>query len=611
MLTCIFKVQKVFALGCKYSRIILRSLSLLWEAAPGEIPLLVTALVIQGTTPALSVWITKQVVDTVVGALAQERELGIGVLGGLMAVWAGALLLGALLEPWVTATQGNIYEKLTAHLNILLMKKADKLPDLIRFEDSRFYDDLQYIQQQVARRPLDILTSLSFGGRGLFTVITMLGLLAQMSWWLPILVLIATLPQAYVSLRIQQKVVEMTVGKSLQSRRMQYCASVMLTDTYAKEVRLFPLGPFLINYYQKAFQEQHRAMRYLRGRQVLWSSSMAVLSTLGNAFAFFWVVQQSFQRLISPGNVLVLIQALSYIQQNFPMLIQTSTSLYETLLYMERLFRFLDSKPAMTLFYPSQPVPKLICSGITFDQVHFCYPDGRSALAGISFTLKPGETVAIVGDNGAGKTTIVKLLARLYDPTAGTIWIDGKNLKHIELGEWRRQIAVIFQDFGRYAFTLAENIALGDLQVLGDSERLERAVQSAGISKLVEQLPEKYQTPLGKQFGGTELSGGQWQKLALARAFVREEETQILILDEPTATLDPRSEYEVYRHFAELSQGKTTLLITHRLASVRMADRILVLKNGHLIEEGTHEKLLQDGGEYAMLWEMQAEKYRF
>jgi len=566
--------------------------------------------VLQGTIPAVSVWITKQVVDTVAAALNQGRELGSGALGSLVTAWVGALLLGALLEPWVTAAQGNLYEKLTAQLNLLLMRKAEQLPDLSRFEDPCFYDELQYIQQQVVRQPLNILTALSFGGRGLLTVATMLWLLTPMGWWLPILILTTTLPQAYISLRLQRKVVEMTLGQSPQTRRMQYCASVMLTDTYAKEVRLFRLSPFLISRYLEAFQELYQAMCYLRGQQARWSASLAVVSTVGNAFAFFWVVQQAFQGLISPGSVLVLVQALSYIQQNLPVLIQTSTQLYEILLYMERLFCFLGSKPAMLVRFPGQPVPDPIRSGIAFDAVHFCYPDGRSALAGVSFTLHPGETVALVGENGAGKTTIVKLLARLYDPTAGTIWVDGKDLKHLELEAWRRQIAVVFQDFGRYAFTLGENIALGDLQALDDLEHLRLTEQRAGIAELVERLPEGYRTPLSKQFGGTELSGGEWQKLALARAFLREE-AQILILDEPTAALDPKSQYEVYRRFTELARGKTTLLITHQLASVRMADRILVLKNRHLIEEGTHKELLRQGGEYAALWDIQAKQYGF
>jgi ATP-binding cassette, subfamily B, bacterial len=222
--------------------------------------------------------------------------------------------------------------------------------------------------------------------------------------------------------------------------------------------------------------------------------------------------------------------------------------------------------------------------------------------------LYPGEIVAVVGENGAGKTTIVKLLTRLYDPTEGSITVDGIDLKNLNLNQWRQYISVIFQDFGRYAFTLTENISLGNLKSLHDPEPLQHAIQKAGMTRLVNKLPEKEHTLLSKQFGGTDLSGGEWQKLALARAFIRED-AQLLILDEPTAALDPRSEHEVYQHFSELAHGKTTLLITHRLASVQMADRILVLKSGALVEEGTHKDLLQRGGEYSLLWNMQAKQY--
>jgi len=263
----------------------------------------------------------------------------------------------------------------------------------------------------------------------------------------------------------------------------------------------------------------------------------------------------------------------------------------------------------MSICLPGKPVPTPIKSGIIFENVTFSYPDGRMALAGVSFTVHSGETVALVGENGAGKTTLVKLLTRFYDPTQGNIWVDGKNLKMLDLQAWRQQITVVFQDFCRYSLTIGENIALGDIEALDDLSQLKRAGQKAGIADKIERLPEGYQTPLGKQFGGTELSGGEWQKLALARAFIRQEDSQILVLDEPTAALDPRSEYEVYCRFSELVRGKTTILVTHRLASVRMADRILVLKAGKLIEEGTHEELFQQGGEYATLWSMQAEQY--
>jgi ATP-binding cassette subfamily B protein len=593
-----------------YSGALFRSLPFLWTAASKETVFMVTAVLLQGIVPALSIWITKQVVDTVATGLTQGRELSSTLLASLVAAWIGALLLEAFLSPWVRAVQGNLGEKLTAHINLLLLHKADSFADLNRFEDPKFYDELQMLQQQVNYQPLSLIANLAEGGRTFLTLLAMVGLLAPLGLGIPFVIAIATLPQIYVSFQYEMTIWETTFEKSPQARRMQYCNSVMLTDTYAKEVRLFKLGSFFINGYLEAFQSLHQTMRHLRKKQALWSAGLAIMSTLGNGFAFYWVVQQAFKGEISPGSVLLFVQSLAYFQQNLEQFVSISLMLYETVLYMQQFFGFLESQPTMTLCLPGKPMRDRLSSGITFDRVHFCYPDNRPALVDVSFTLQPGETVALVGENGAGKTTLVKLLTRLYDPTAGAILIDGVDLRELNLDTWRQQIAAVFQDFGRYALTLGENIALGDMRALDDSKRLISAVQKAGIAEMVESFPKKEATPLGKQFGGTELSGGEWQKLSLARAFVREE-AQLLILDEPTAALDPRSESEVYRRFVELAQGKTTLLITHRLASVQMADRILVLKAGHLIESGTHKELLQRGGEYATLWNMQVQQYGF
>jgi ATP-binding cassette subfamily B protein len=383
----------------------------------------------------------------------------------------------------------------------------------------------------------------------------------------------------------------------------------LLTDTYAKEVRLLNLGDFFTQRYLAAFQDKYQSFRYLRGKQALWITGLAILGAAGNAFAFFWIAWQAFNGRISPGNVLLFIQSLTNLQQNILLLIQSGSILQRALLFMERFFGFLDSPPTMISNQPAQPIPQPLQTGITFEQVSFAYADGRVALSDISFHLKPGETIALVGENGAGKTTLVKLLCRLYDPTAGSILIDGQPLTQLDLKAWRQQIGVVFQDFCRYALTIAENIALGNLAALMHPAQLEEAAAKAGTTQLTK-FPQGLDTPLGKQFSGTELSGGEWQKIALARAFIRQETAQVLILDEPTAALDPRSESEVYQRFAQLVHGKTAILVTHRLASVKMCDRVLVLKAGRLIETGTHQELLQQQGEYASLWQMQSEQYQ-
>ncbi len=591
-----------------YTRVLFRSLPLLWTAAPQEMVFLTTVTLLQGFLPGVSVWITKLIVDTVATALTTGKTLDDSILWLLVAAWVGALLLETLLYPWIFALQGNLNDKLAAYISLLLMRKADSFSDLSRFEDAEFYDELQILQQQVSYKPLNLVENLVELSRSLITLIVVIGLLIPLAFWIPIVIAIATIPQIVVSSQYGREIWLTLFENSPQARKMEYYTTVMLTDTYAKEIRLFQLGGFFMQLYGQAFQSLHQSMSHLRGKQAFWSSSLAILSTLGNGFSFYWVVKQAFTGLLSPGSVLLFVQSLTYFQNNLERFVSHWLDLFENIIYMQQFFNFLDSPTPMVLNIPGKKIPTPIRAGITFEKVDFHYPDGRLALKDISFTLYPGQTVAIVGENGAGKTTLVKLLTRLYDPTTGRIMVDGIDLRDLNLQQWRQQIAGVFQDFGHYSLTVGENIALGNLEALEHREILRHALEKADIVKLVDDFPSGEDTQLGKQFGGTELSGGQWQKLALARAFVRQE-AQLLLLDEPTAALDPRSECDFYLRFVELAEGKTTILITHRLASVRMADRILVLKDGHLIEDGTHQELLQHGGEYTALWNMQVEHY--
>ncbi|AGY59086.1 ABC transporter ATP-binding protein [Gloeobacter kilaueensis] len=585
-----------------------QSLAVLWDTSAAESTFLAAALLLQGLSPAVGIWLIKQVVDALSVALVHGQPLDSALLTRLIALWIGALAMETLLQPWAEALQGNLGEKLTARMNVLLMRKAEQFPDLSRFEDTRYYDELQILQQQAAYRPLNLLLFAANAARGLVTLLAMLSLLAQASLWLALLILVTALPQIYLGYRLQQQVWNGTLWSSPEARRMQYYSALMLTDTWAKEVRLFSLGSFFIERYLVAFRQLHRTMGGLRNRQAAWSAGAALLSIVGNGLAFYTVVSLAIAGRFSLGSVLLFVQALGGLQYSFSELVHHSTMLYDCLLYLERFFAFLQVQPTLPIRTPGRAIPSPIAQGIVFDCVDFCYPDGRQALMGVSFTLRPGELVALVGENGSGKTTLVKLLTRLYDPSRGSIHIDGEDLRDLDLESWRSQVATIFQDFGRYALTAWENIALADLSALQQRGRIEQAVRRAGADTLIDQLPQTLDTPLGKPFDGTELSGGEWQKLALARAFLREQ-AQLLILDEPTAALDPKSEFEIYQHFAELVRGRTALLVTHRLASTRLADRILVLDRGALVEEGNHEQLLQRGGKYAALWQMQVAQY--
>lgn len=594
-----------------YSRILGRSLPLLWKAAPKETTILTVVLLVKSSIPAISIAINKQIVDGVTVTLKSSEQANLTTIISLVSLWVAAIFLENLLNPWSNTAFINLAEKLTASINLMLMEKTDSFVDITNFEDSKFYDELELLQNRAGAEPLSLLSGILEIFTVLITLTTMLILLSFTAWWIPLLIIVTYLPQIYASFKLESEIWNKIFHKSPQSRRMRYYSNLLLTDTYVKEVRLFDLSSFFRQRYLEAFEDKYQIVSELRGKQAFAMTILGILSAVGNAFSFCWVVLQALAGKLTAGSILLLIQSLAYIQENVARFLQYSLILQRSMLFMEMLFKFIDTEPTMSVSIPGKAVPKPIKSGIIFDNVEFAYPDGRIALSGISLTLNPGETVALVGENGAGKSTLVKLLARFYDPTQGSICVDGEKLKDLDLKEWRKQIAVVFQDFCHYSLTIGENIALGDISAMDNLDRLKSASEKSEIAAKVEQFPQGYSTLLGKQFEGTELSGGEWQKLAIARAFVREEEAQIMILDEPTAALDPRSESEIFSSFTELVRDKTAILVTHRFASVRLADRILVLKAGKLVEVGTHEALLQQNGEYATLWKMQAEQYQF
>ena len=591
----------------EYVREFGRSLALIRQAAPVEAMALLVCLVLQGMIPAALIWITKSVIDLVVVAGADTIDTT--NLMRMALLWVGALLLESSLSPWSAALQGNLNEKLTAYVNLSLMRKADSLPGIDAFESSEFYDELQILRDQAAYQPVNLLVYVTNGLREVVLVVSVLAVLATIALWIPLLILAASVPYAVVLFRLQRDSWETMVWKSPQARLMQYLSSLLLTDQYAKEAKLFNFGPWLVERYQGAFDDTHTAMRRVRTRQAVWSNALTVISALGNGFAFVWVVRLVALGATGPGSIVLIVQSLLLAQQNLLLLAQDTTMLQDTQRYFRLLFKFLDHVPAMQATHPTNAAPKSLTTGIALEGVTFRYPDGREVLSDVSMTLEPGKITALVGENGAGKSTVAKLLARFYDPQEGRVLVDGLNLSTIDLADWRSKVGAVFQDFGRYQLSIQENITFTDEGLDPYDPSAQRILRQSDLLDLVSRLPEGLQTKLGKQFNGTELSGGEWQKVAIARALARRDTATLLILDEPTASLDPRSEYELYREFSELARGVTTLLITHRLGSVRMADKIYVLEHGRVVEQGTHTALLASGGLYAALWNMQASNY--
>ncbi|RUT07703.1 hypothetical protein DSM106972_019630 [Dulcicalothrix desertica PCC 7102] len=429
-----------------------KSIALLWSALPILTVLLIICQLLQGLAPAVSVWIVKQVVDTISAALTQKVDVSTNMTF-LLTGWIAALMLESLLPPWVTVIQGNLNERLMGHINLKLMQKANTFEDLQAFEDTLFYDRLQILRSEANQKPLYLLTGLGYLGKQLATMLTIAGLLSSLGWWIPTLLFAVSLPQAYVSFRLEETAWQVAEGKSQQIRRMEYFSSVLLTDTYAKEVRLFGLGKFIVNRYQRAFTDWHQAQSNIRFRQARWSMLSASISAIANAGIFYWVVQQALQGYLSAGSVLLYIQSLAYFEESIAE-IAYSPILFEALVYMRSLFEFLVRQPTLYINPSPVTVPLNFTSGIEFKNVSFNYPDGRLALSNISFTIHSGETIALVGENGAGKTSLIKLLTRLYDPTSGSIFVDNTNLQDLDITEWRQRISVVFQDFGKYSLTI-------------------------------------------------------------------------------------------------------------------------------------------------------------
>lgn len=590
-------------------KILLKSLPLFWRAAPLYTFGILIIMPLQGLMPAASVWIAKKIVDETLIYFQQGGSDSVIMM--LVTAWIVTVLISTALGPIHVAFQGLLSDKLIAHVNLKIMRKSNSLPDLTYFENPDFYDDIQIIEQEANWRPVNLIVFTANVARNIVTSISMLILLMNFSPIIAILIVLAIIPQTLVSFQLQKAAFDTLVWNSPESRKMKYYSSIMTNAQNAKEIRLFGLGNYFISMYRKTFNTVHTSMKKVRFKQVNLSTLLSLFSVASAGFGFYWVIKGALRGQFSAGDILLFSQSILLAQQSVTAVIEEASLLYDTLLYMKKFFRFLSIKTQFKIVPEHQAltIPNSYQSGIEFRNVSFSYPlSEKPVLKNMNLKINPGETVALVGENGAGKTTIVKLLSRLYEPTTGKITLEKNDINKYNLDDYRKLISVVFQDFVHYQLTMKENIGIGNIDQLEDTIKIENALASSGLDNVIERLSYSYDTMLGKQFdGGTELSGGEWQKVAIARAFMRD--SPILILDEPTSALDPRSEDDVINKFIQLTKNKTVLLITHRLSAVKMADRIIVVDKGEIVEEGTHFELMGEMGIYKELYELQAEKY--
>ena len=585
-----------------------RAMRLVWQSAPAATVAKAALLCIQGVLPIASLYLTKLLIDAVTaGALSANPDF-FSVLWFIIGL-AGVALAGALCTSLATFIGEAQEHAVTDYAVSLLLKKSIEV-DLAHYETPAYYDVLHRAQQEAAYRPMRVVNGLVQFAQNGVALTALFGLLFSLHWIIAAVLVAAVLPGTLLRLNYSRRLYEWQRGVTPLERQSWYFHWLLTSEVNAKEVRLFDFGAFFV---QRTI-DLRRNLRRMRLRLTARRAAGELIGEIASMLAIFgalaYIAHETILGAITVGSLVMYYQAFQRAQTYLHEVLGALTHLYEDTLFLGNLFEFLDVQPHIVEPRTSRVLPKRILRGIEFNHVRLVY--GRSdhpVLDDITMTIRSGEHIALVGANGAGKTTLVKLLCRLYDPTAGNITLDGIDLRELSLADLRQRISVVFQDYARYDLTVRENIRLGNILLEPNDHKIVAAAQAAGAAAMIENLPYGFETRLGKWFdGGQELSVGEWQKIALARAFVRNAE--IVVLDEPTSALDPSAEYEVFRKFRELAAGRTTILISHRFSTVRMADRIYVLANGCITEFGSHDELMQRGGEYARMFELQAQSYR-
>lgn len=582
-------------------------LKIVWQSGPAVVTFGLIFRLIGAVLPIALLWITKLIIDGIVQVVSYHQPVS-PHLWWLVGAEFTVAVFSSILTRGIDFSDALLADKYTRHVSIAVMKHASEL-DLTVYEDPVFYDRLERARVQATDR-LGMIQAIGRLVQQVITAITMSISIIVYSPWLLLLLIIGVLPaflgESHFAFLGYAKNFRQTPIK----RQLDYLRILGGSKEAAKELKLFSLSRFLTERFTHLSDIIYEQDVSLARRRLIAGAALSIIGTLGYYSAYAWIIWRTLLGALSIGTLTFLAGAILQASQNIQQVFSTLAGIADQALFLTDLLAFFGMQPTIRSKPNALPVPRPILRGFEFRNVSFRYPGTeRMVLNRLNFHLHPGERVALIGENGEGKTTIVKLITRLYDPTEGQILLDGIDLREYDLEDLYSEIGVIFQDFMRYEMTVRENIASGHIQDLAQLTLLQDSARKSGADQVIERLPQQYEQMLGRRFeGGVDLSGGEWQKLALARAYLRD--SQLLILDEPTAALDARSEYEVFRRFAELTTGKMALFISHRFSTVRMADRIVVLEKGRIAEEGTHEQLSSLGGRYAEMFELQAASYR-
>jgi ATP-binding cassette, subfamily B, bacterial len=584
-----------------------RVMKFVWEAAPAVVVGEAVARVTVALIPLSMLIVTRSIIDAIYAYKAHQTPLP-GFFWWLVALEFGLAAFAAIVARLIDFCDTTLAERFMRHISITLMKHAANL-DLLSYEDPVFYDKLERARAQSTDR----VQTIKIAGRLIQEAITTISLAAGIffySPWLLLALFVCVVPAFMGETHFAFLTYSMSFQQTPARRELDYLRTVSGTKEGAKEVKLFGLAPFLVGRYSDVADRLYDQTVGVARRKLTVGSLLGLLGVAGYYGTYAFVIYQTVHGSLSIGKLTMLAGAIAAASTNIQAVFITFAEIANQALFMTDLLEFFDVRPKIQSNTGALAAPKRIQQGFEFKNVSFSYPgSSRVILKNVNFKLAPSERIAIVGENGQGKTTIVKLLTRLYDPTEGQILLDGRDLREYDLDSLWQQIGVIFQDFMRYEMTASANIAVGRIEERHNPFRIRAAANKSLAEQAIRKLPKGFDQVLGSRFeGAVDLSGGEWQKIAIARAYLRD--AQLLILDEPTAALDARSEHEVFQRFSELTEGKMSLLISHRFSTVKMSNRILVLKGGEIAEQGPHDQLLKDGGHYAELFELQAANYR-
>jgi ATP-binding cassette, subfamily B, bacterial len=585
-----------------------RFFRLVWQTSP---PIMIAnsiLRIIRASTPVAILYVGKLIIDQVVMLSRAHDGHSTKHIWQLVAIEFGLAILSDGLTRAITLMDSLLGDLFSNFTSIRIMRHAAEL-DLDQFEDSSFYDKLERARQQTTGRTV-LLSQVMSQVQDLITMGFLAAGLMAFNPWLIVLLLIAVIPAFMGESYFNDRSYALNRGQTPERRELDYIRYLGASDETAKEVKLFDLSAFLVDRFRKLSDQFYLDNRRLAIRRSTWGTVFAMLGSAGYYAAYVVIIIRTVSGSLTIGDLTFLAGSFRQLRSLLEGILTRFTSVSQGAIYLRDFFEFFEIKPRIVVKANPRPFPDPIRIGFVFEDVGFRYLNSNHwANRHLNFTLHAGEKLALVGENGAGKTTLVKLLARLYDPSEGRILLDGVDLREYDPAALRMQIGIIFQDYLRYQMTVAQNIAVGNIREKENRGLIVAAARQSLADGLADRLPEKYDQALGRRFNqGVELSGGEWQKIALARAYMRD--AQLLILDEPTSSLDARAEYEVFQRFADLTKGKSAVLISHRFSTVRMADRILMLDKGEIIEIGSHEELLKKQGRYAELFNLQARGYQ-